>query len=260
MESPCKVLVLDCRSQKPDIEQWVALARAQYTAEANFKDVFPWKKACTSNYIHFIAHGMRGGNPIICGWLSLLVIPNPKHGFIVELSTRRIKDAHYGGVGQLLNNAVVHWGDKEGLHFLQLMPLNEDVRAVYLKPEWGYVELRDDVKHLFRILHKKPSKKYLETLVEDKDMAGDLEELEEALEAYAEEHEALEPLIEKALEYVMEENPAFEDFKNAVFTLLAIEGEEEVQKESEMKQLLVEFIEASTGASMNMNEPAAAAK
>ncbi len=212
--------MLDCQKKKEpqQIAKYTNIVTKQYAAEKNFEDIFPWLWNCQkSPYVHFIAHSKRAdGSTIILGWLTLLVLEHngKPHGSISEISTRRVRDEFYGGVGKRLNDAVVAWATKEGLEFLYLWPLNETVRAIYMRPEWGYLPKQEDVRHLFRVLRGEPPADFLATLVrtqetEDAEMMESLEEhldtIEGIVESFADEE--LQDLWEKAKEYLDTDNP-----------------------------------------------------
>jgi hypothetical protein len=100
----------------------------------------------------------------ICGWMTVhLNRSKSNYIFISEISTRRIKDEFYGGVGRSLHDALVADARAEGVDFIYLYALNEDVAAVYKK--WGYVTLRPEIKHQFFIIGKEPSKAFLDNLM-----------------------------------------------------------------------------------------------
>jgi hypothetical protein len=80
--------------------------------------------------------------------------------YIEEISTRRIKDELYGGVGTRLHAALVADAKAEGMDFIYLSPLNEGVAAIY--EQWGYVRPRSDVKQQFYILKRGPPAKLLD--------------------------------------------------------------------------------------------------
>ncbi len=183
------------------IAQWMKHADAQYAAELNFVNIFPWKKQCKAPYIHFVAHAVRNGTPLLCGWLTLLVMEDEGSGFINEVSTRQTKDEFRRGVGQLLNNAVVQWAVTKGLKFLYLYPLNEEVRKVYMTPAWGYVQAHEKLPHLFRILSEPPSKNLLDKMVSERadQPQNDWDAMLEFLDELADEDETLRELYEKAL-------------------------------------------------------------
>ncbi len=217
-----EVTVLDCSKKKDtkQIAEFSKLVEAQYAAEKNYVNVFPWIKGCKSPFIHFIAHTKRkDGRPLIGGWLTLLIMEHEgkDHGYLSEISTRRTKDEHYGGVGQLLHSAMLQWAAKHKLEFVYLWPLNEGVRAIYMKPDWGYVPKRNDVHQLFRVLRSEPPNDFLDTLVrpdETEERAETLDEYIEMIEEIVETlgDEEFQELLEKARPFLVSDNPHIADF------------------------------------------------
>ncbi len=245
--------MLECRKKK-ERQQILAYAEQiakQYNAEKNYTDIFPWKKACKgAPYVHFIAHAKRAdGSTLILGWLTLLILEHDgkPHGSIVEISTRRIRDEFYGGVGKRLNDAVVSWATEKGLEFLYLWPLNETVRAIYMRPEWGYLPKQDDVRQLFRVLRGEPPADFLATLVrteemEDAEMMESLEEhidmVEGIVDAFADEE--LQDLWERAKDYLDTDNPHIGEFIQSAQLLESWPEEEQV---TAVYELLTDFLE-----------------
>jgi hypothetical protein len=149
----------------PTIQELAAFANSQQEKNRSTfaKNMYPWKALCEQDdYLHYVARSQTG---IICGWLaaSLKQFKSERYISVMKISTRRIRNSLYGGVGQALHNALVHDALERGCNFLYLFPLDADVRTIYMKPEWGYVSLSPDIPILFRILKKPPSPKLLAT-------------------------------------------------------------------------------------------------
>jgi hypothetical protein len=114
--------------------------------ESKFGNVPDW---------HFVAKGPAPDN-LICGWLAAQLKENGnasrKYIYLAEISTRRIRDKLYGGVGQKLHNALVEVAKANGYHFIYLYPVNPTVAAVYVK--WGYSPPQEiaGVPHQFYVL------------------------------------------------------------------------------------------------------------
>jgi hypothetical protein len=81
--------------------------------------------------------------------------------YLNEISTRRIKDAFYGGVGQRLHARLVE--DARGAEFIYLYPLNSGVADIYKK--WGYVHARPEIVHMFLLLGGEPNRAMLDSLM-----------------------------------------------------------------------------------------------
>jgi hypothetical protein len=133
-------------------------------------NIQPWKELCKNEY-HYVARDKASGT--ICGWLTIILKTHKrtKYIYIVEISTRRIRNNLYGGVGQSLHNKMLEDAVHFGAKFVYLYPLNSTVRELYMKPQWGYVELRPDVKFLFKGLVRGLviRNEFLDTLAEDDD-------------------------------------------------------------------------------------------
>jgi len=185
---PCEITLYHCPEDGALIHSLGQAANRQQARNQGFSDVIqPWKDLC-SNEFHFVARDTTG---VVCGWLTAKwktdmgerkgkgkgkgkskgtskgTSKGNEEGnfmYLVEISTRRIRNALYGGVGQRLHQALVAHARSLGANFIALYPLNPEVKALYMKPEWGYVELRPDVNQLFHILKKAPSDEYLDSV------------------------------------------------------------------------------------------------
>jgi hypothetical protein len=159
----CVVTRYDCRDNADKIRELGKVAESQQDA---FKSIFPWKKQCeeASDHIHYVAQSPKG---IICGWLTA-EWKNEKgqhYIYLNEISTRRIKDELYGGVGMNLHAALVKDAKEAGVDFIYLYPLNPDVAAIYKRAEWGYVEQRPEIVQLFLILRAPPNRAMLDSIM-----------------------------------------------------------------------------------------------
>ena len=159
----CKVTRYDCQHNSPQIRELAKVAESQQDA---FKSIFPWKKQCEESptHVHYVAQAPNG---IICGWLTARVIDDYSQHYIYlnEISTRRVRDKLYGGVGLSLHSALVKDAKEAGVDFIYLYPLNPEVAAIYQKPEWGYVKQRPEITQLFLILHQEPNRAMLDWLM-----------------------------------------------------------------------------------------------
>ena len=149
---PCEITLYHCPEDQPMIARLSSNANAQQARNSGFSiNIQPWKDMCKNDY-HYVARDQATGT--ICGWLTVVMktYKRSKYIYIVEISTRRIRNELYGGVGQQLHNRMIEDATRFGAKFVYLYPLNTAVRDLYMRPEWGYSLLRPDVKHLFRPL------------------------------------------------------------------------------------------------------------
>ena len=165
---PCEITLYHCPEDEPTIARLSSNANTQQAHNSGFYVyVQPWKGVCKNDY-HYVARDKATG--IICGWLTIAMktFKRTKYIYIVEISTRRIHNDLYGGVGQRLHNKMIEDATRLGAKFVYLYPLNAAVREIYMRPEWGYSQQRPDVKHLFRPLVPNVviSNTFLDTLVE----------------------------------------------------------------------------------------------
>jgi hypothetical protein len=199
---PCEITLYHCPEDRAAIARLSNNANAQQARDSGFSEnVKPWKGVCKNEY-HYIARDTKTG--IICGWLSIILktFKRTKYVYIVEISTRRIRNDLYGGVGQRLHNKMVEDAIQFGAKFVYLFPLNGVVRELYMRPQWGYTELRSDVKHLFKPLVRDfdiPNE-FLDTLAEP--------DIIEAAIAIAKRDKALLRLI-KELTPIIRANPEY---------------------------------------------------
>lgn len=143
-----------------------AAAKVQQDKNAGFNETIqPWKFTCAmdDSVVHFVAQNTAG---LICGWLAagFGTRAGQTTGHIHEISTRRIKDAYYGGVGQALHAAFLEEAARRNVDFVYLFPLNEKVAAIYATPAWGYTQLDPVLKQMFRPLRAPPTPEFLDTL------------------------------------------------------------------------------------------------
>ena len=115
---------------------------------------------------HFVAQAPDGR---ICGWLTAQFkeTDSRRYIYLAEISTRRIRDEVYGGVGSRLHEALVATASKENYDFIYLYPVNAKVAAVYEK--WGYSsnEKTPGIPHQFYVLPGKngPTRGILDSLM-----------------------------------------------------------------------------------------------
>jgi len=154
----------DCGRNGDIIARLGRNANTQMARNDGFKNIFPWKKQCDeeNKNIHYIAKNPEG---LICGWMT--VVWHEKFGqkyvYLNEISTRRIKDAFYGGVGQRLHARLVEDARAGGAEFIYLYPLNPGVADIYKK--WGYVHARSEIVHMFLLLGGEPNRPMLDSLM-----------------------------------------------------------------------------------------------
>lgn len=160
----CKVTRYDCQRDVEKIKELAEIASPLEHSE--FHTIFPWKKQCDEpgNHVHYVAQAPNG---TICGWLRAKIVD--KYGrhyiYLNEISTRRVRDELYGGVGLSLNSALVKDAMAEGVDFIYLYPLNPEVASIYQRPEWGYARQRPEIIQLFRVLRNPPSREMLDKLM-----------------------------------------------------------------------------------------------
>ena len=160
----CKVTRYDCQRDVDKIKELAEIASTLENSE--FHTIFPWKKQCDEpgNHLHYVAQAPNG---TICGWLRAKVID--KYGrryiYLNEISTRRVRDELYGGVGLSLNSALVKDAMAEGVDFIYLYPLNPEVASIYQRPEWGYARQRPETVQMFRVLRNPPTREMLDKMM-----------------------------------------------------------------------------------------------
>jgi hypothetical protein len=157
----CTVERYDCRNDTKKIQELGREAEAQATA---FKSIFPWKKQCAEagDHVHYIARSPKG---IICGWLSARSAEmfGQYYIYLNEISTRRIKDELYGGIGKKLHDALLKDAQEAEVDFIYLYPLNPDVAEIY--KTWGYKTERPEIIQLFYSLKAEPNREMLDSLM-----------------------------------------------------------------------------------------------
>lgn len=84
---------------------------------------------------------------------------------LAEISTRRIRNSLYGGVGQRLHTALLQDAKRLGVLFLYLYPLNEQIATLYQRPEWGYsyISSRQDLEYMFLPIRGLPPDELLDS-------------------------------------------------------------------------------------------------
>jgi len=160
----CKVTRYDCQRDVDKIKELAEIASPLENSE--FHTIFPWKKQCDEpgNHVHYVAQAPNG---TICGWLRAKVVDKYDRHYIYlnEISTRRVRDELYGGVGLSLNSALVKDAMAEGVDFIYLYPLNPEVASIYRRPEWGYARQRPEIVQMFRVLRNPPTREMLDKLM-----------------------------------------------------------------------------------------------
>ena len=157
----CVVERYDCLTDPDKIRDLGKDADKQQDA---FVSIFPWKKQCdeAGDHVHYIARNPAG---IICGWLSARSVDmfGQYYIYLNEISTRRIKDELYGGIGKKLHDALLKDAQEAGVDFVYLYPLNPAVGDLYKK--WGYKTERSEITQLFYILKSEPKREILDSLM-----------------------------------------------------------------------------------------------
>ena len=118
---------------------------------------------------HFVSKAPDGR---ICGWLTAQLKKTDFRNYIylAEISTRRIRDELYGGVGRQLHDALVAAARQGGYDFIYLYPVNAKVAAVY--EGWGYSTPIPGIPHQFYVIKRGPTGGILRSLIlPDKDAA-----------------------------------------------------------------------------------------
>jgi hypothetical protein len=243
-ESKCKVARLTCEHDAETLGKFFDIIKAQLAGSPeNYKDEFPWEKECyNSGYVHYIAHGVRAdGSPIVCGWM--VVLPHNdalgKRVYLIGISTRRTRDMFYGGVGQLLHNTLVNDYTREGYDFIHLWPLNDTVRAIYSSAAWGYVSLREDIGHMFRILKAPPSEEFLDSLITKE--TNPIDELDEFMENYVESNSGIGNLYSGARPHFAVNSKNFKNLSMNLQVAATFETEDDIT--IGMMEALTRFLE-----------------
>lgn len=111
---------------------------------------------------HFVSKAPDGR---ICGWLTaqLKEIDARRYIYLAEISTRRIRDELYGGVGRRLHEALLDAARQGGYDFIYLYPVNAKVAAVY--EGWGYSTPIPGIPHQFYVIKRGPTKHILGSLM-----------------------------------------------------------------------------------------------
>lgn len=117
--------------------------------------ITPWEsKFGTQPNWHFVAHALVPGvSDTICGWLTAQLKEEygRKYVYLSEISTRRIKDEIYGGVGKMLHDALVAAARANGYDFIYLYPVSKAISKIYER--WGYTPSSDVLLHQFYVIN-----------------------------------------------------------------------------------------------------------
>lgn len=81
--------------------------------------------------------------------------------YIQQISTRRMRDAYYGGIGKQLHDALLEDAIRKDAMFIHLFPIDMAARAAYTR--WGYVEY-EGIKEMFFLISDEPSEEFLEKI------------------------------------------------------------------------------------------------
>ena len=134
--------------------------------------ITPWEsKFGNAPDWHFVSKAPDGR---ICGWLTAQLKVNEdasrRYIYLAEISTRRIRDELYGGVGRRLHEALLYAARQGGYDFIYLYPVNAKVAAVY--EGWGYSTPIPGIPHQFYVIKRGPTGGILRSLIlPDKDAA-----------------------------------------------------------------------------------------
>ena len=231
----CTITRYDCPADSNIITKFGMKANAQVARNQNFVSIFPWRAQCDGRDRHYVALAPNG---IICGWLACTVFVKYgyKYIYIEEISTRRIKDELFGGVGTRLHAALVADAKAEGMDFIYLSPLNEDVAAIY--KHWGYIRPRADVKQQFYILKRMPPGKLLDkyTPISPRTLLV----RSHALAMLAPKDDELVTLIEKKRGRILEQPNLLEELSVALDTIVDAEAYEEAEEVGEDEKMTLD--------------------
>ena len=159
----CQITRYHCPEDEDTIKNIGKQANIQQAKNSGFQNIYPWKDQCEKEY-HYVARDSSG---IICGWLTakLKTWKSQNYMLLSEISTVRIPNELFKGVGKRLHKAMLEDAEHLGMNFIYLYPLNNVVKQIYMKPDWGYISLHPNITYLFRILTKKPSKVLLQSMM-----------------------------------------------------------------------------------------------
>lgn len=156
----CTIEHYTCSEDGDIIEELANIANSQSNA-FNIR-VHPWKVECKFHDVqHYVA---RAPDNTICGWMRVTYDKGEgePNVYINEISTRRIRDQYYGGIGNALHNALIEDAKKQNMCFIYLVPIDVTARSVYLR--WGYTAV-EGVDEMFYVLKSGyPSEEFLEVL------------------------------------------------------------------------------------------------
>jgi len=226
----CEVTRYDCAKDAEIIARIGHNANVQLARNDGFKNIFPWKKQCSEESVHF-HYVARNSAGLICGWMTVLWKTEfgQKYVYINEITTRRIKDEFYGGVGQRLHTRLVEDANAGGAEFIYLYPLNPVVAEIYKK--WGYVHARPEIVNMFLMLKGAPNRAMLDSL-----MPPDPRIIMVAVHEFAmrrPQDNALLELIEKTRRNMLSNPAKMRELKE---TLEIIEGTEYLEEDDDMPE------------------------
>jgi len=206
----CEVKWLKAGEDKDEIERLTALAEEQQTVlSPEYPDgapakntrsklrilpfdtmITPWKSQFgTQPNWHFVAQNSPPDGPI-CGWLTAQIKSSASRNYIYlsEISTRRIKDKLYGGVGTRLHDALVAAAMNGGYDFIYLYPVSEAVSKIYVR--WGYTSQLGVLRHQFYVLPGKqgPTDAMIKSLLPPRPAVGVIQRAREVIGPGFDEH------------------------------------------------------------------------
>lgn len=230
----CAITRYDCASDAHAIDELANAANAQQVKNEGFNHrVQPWKARCTGADWHYVARNPAG---LICGWLraTLYREKGQTYIYLAEISTRRIKDEFFGGVGRRLHDALVSDATANSVDFIYLYPLNDKVASIY--ETWGYVRPRAEIVQQFLILRAPPSGRILDTLMPE-NIRKHLVTAHEIAKQKPEDKELLD-LISRARRSILKNPKVMLDLIHALEEIVGVETLEEAEEIPEAERTM----------------------
>ena len=158
------ISVYNCKSQSAKIGE---LAKTIDSSKFDIR-VQPWADGCQSEYprYHFLA---RAGDGNILGWMTADIRTHaPKPGrkwtyvYLDKVSARKGTT----GVGRALGEYLKTWAKGQGVDFIWLWAINEQVSAVY-DASWRYkrVQYYDGYGFMFYTIRRSPPLSMLQSVL-----------------------------------------------------------------------------------------------
>ena len=233
----CVVTRYTCTHNAPMLETLARNANAQMARNDGFRNIYPWKKQCAEDHhrVHYIARSPTG---IICGWMTTEWKKEfgQQYVYLSEISTRRIKDELYGGVGQRLHVALLADAQAANIEFIYLYPLNPAVADIYKK--WGYIHTRPELTHMFLMLRSHPNNRMLDGLMPPNPRLFMAQA--HAIAAKHPKDDALLALMDKTRRAMIKQPEKIRELSQALDMILGTEYLEEQDNVPEMDRLPLE--------------------